>query len=147
MAAQRSPSPPIPCPTQGTGLRAGLPLLGREASWAASREGSLRGGVRAWSGEGLDKLAAAAGMPLPTPPRPVLAYTGRSHCLLERRCQEALAILERVQQPAAPRRGRGAAAGAGEVPPQLPKTAFRFAKAGREGCRFRGNSLRVVWHE
>ncbi|PRW20974.1 DUF500 and SH3 domain [Chlorella sorokiniana] len=110
----------------GGGLRGGLPVASREASRACSIEGSFRGGLRCWSGEGLDQLAAAGGWSLPVQPRPVLAYTGRHHALLERRCQEALSILDRVQRPAPLR--RGAPATGGSLTPQLPKTAFRFAK-------------------
>lgn len=69
---------------------------------------------------------------MPTPPRPTLAYTGRHHALLERRCHEALSILDRVQRPAPLR--RGAPATGGSLTPQLPKTAFRFAKVGRGGA-------------
>lgn len=123
---------PTNAAVQGAGLRGGLPLASREASRACSVEGSFRGGLRCWSGEGLDQLAAA-GLALPVLPRPVLAYTGRHHSLLERRCQEALSILDRVQRPAPLR--RGAPATGGSLTPQLPKTAFRFAKVGPwHGC-------------
>lgn len=81
-----------------------------------------RSSSRACSLRSLGSLEGDAEEPAVEVRRPTLAYSGKAHLLLLKRCLEAVEVLERVQQPIR------AVEAVGEPKPPLPKAALRFAK-------------------